>query len=209
MEKLGHGKSEFVDGVRITGREDVKVVEMVLTGKINTELVSLLNQSSAHAVGRLGQGRGAAPRAKARGRGRARPRAWSARSRSVNHELLEMLLDKKYVPVVSPVGLGDDGEGYNINADAAAAEIAVALRAEKLIYLTDVPGILENGRARQRDQRRASSQAKIAGGRHQGRDGGEGRRASSGPSRAGSRACTSSTGARRTRSSPSSSRIAA
>jgi acetylglutamate kinase len=56
-----------------------------------------------------------------------------------------MLLDKKYVPVVSPVGLGEDGEGYNINADAAAAEIAVALRAEKLIYLTDVPGILEKG----------------------------------------------------------------
>ena len=56
-----------------------------------------------------------------------------------------MLLEKKYVPVVSPVGLGEDGEGYNINADAAAAEIAIALKAEKLIYLTDVPGILENG----------------------------------------------------------------
>ena len=63
----------------------------------------------------------------------------------VNHELLEVLLDKKYVPVVSPVGLGEDGEGYNINGDAAAAEIAIALHAEKLIYLTDVPGILENG----------------------------------------------------------------
>ena len=55
-----------------------------------------------------------------------------------------MLLAKGYVPVVSPVGLGEDGDGYNINADAAAAEIAIALRAEKLIYLTDVPGILEN-----------------------------------------------------------------
>ena len=58
---------------------------------------------------------------------------------------LEVLLEKKYVPVVSPVGLGEDGEGYNINADAAAAEIAIALKAEKLIYLTDVPGILDNG----------------------------------------------------------------
>jgi acetylglutamate kinase len=56
-----------------------------------------------------------------------------------------VLLDKKYVPVISPVGMGEDGEGYNINADAAAAEIAIALRAEKLIYLTDVPGLLENG----------------------------------------------------------------
>jgi acetylglutamate kinase len=63
----------------------------------------------------------------------------------VNHELLEVLLEKKYVPVVSPMGLSADGEGYNINADAAAAEIAIALRAEKLIYLTDVAGILENG----------------------------------------------------------------
>src|SRR5207245_3553593 len=63
----------------------------------------------------------------------------------VNHALLEVLLEKKYVPVVSPVGLGADGEGYNINADAAAAEIAIALKAEKLIYLTDVAGILEKG----------------------------------------------------------------
>ena len=63
----------------------------------------------------------------------------------MNHELLEVLLDKKYVPVVSPVGLGEDGDGYNINADAAAAEIAIAIKAEKLIYLTDVAGILENG----------------------------------------------------------------
>jgi acetylglutamate kinase len=63
----------------------------------------------------------------------------------VNQELLEVLLDKHYVPVVSPVGLGEDGEGYNINADSAAAEIAIALKAEKLIYLTDVAGILENG----------------------------------------------------------------
>jgi acetylglutamate kinase len=63
----------------------------------------------------------------------------------VNQELLEVLLDRKYVPVVSPVGLGEDGEGYNVNADIVAAEIAIAVRAEKLIYLTDVAGILENG----------------------------------------------------------------
>ena len=120
MQQLGHGKSEFVDGVRITGREDVKVVEMVLTGKINTELVKLAGEGGRD-LGMVGE------------------------ITHVNHELLEVLLDKKYVPVVSPVGMGEDGEGYNINADAAAAEIAIALRAEKLIYLTDVPGILEKG----------------------------------------------------------------
>jgi acetylglutamate kinase len=144
MTKLGHAKSEFVDGVRVTGREDVKVVEMVLTGKINTELVSLLNQSSAHAVGVSGKDAGLLRARKLVGEG-GRDLGMVGEVTHVNHELLEVLLDKKYVPVVSPMGLGEDGEGYNINADAAAAEIAVALRAEKLIYLTDVPGILENG----------------------------------------------------------------
>jgi acetylglutamate kinase len=144
MEKLGHGKSEFVDGVRVTGREDVKVVEMVLTGKINTELVTLLNQSSAHAVGVSGKDAGTLRARKLVGEG-GRDLGMVGEVASVNAELLEVLLEKKYVPVVSPVGMGEDGEGYNINADAAAAEIAIALRAEKLIYLTDVPGILENG----------------------------------------------------------------
>ena len=144
MEALGHGKSEFVDGVRITGREDVKVVEMVLTGKINTELVSLLNQSSAHAVGVSGKDAGLLRARKLMGEG-GRDLGMVGEVTTVNHALLEVLLEKKYVPVVSPVGLGEDGEGYNINADAAAAEIAIALKAEKLIYLTDVPGLLDNG----------------------------------------------------------------
>jgi acetylglutamate kinase len=144
MEKLGHGKSEFVDGVRVTGTEDVKIVEMVLTGKINTELVSLLNQQSAHAVGVSGKDAGLLRARKLAGEG-GRDLGMVGEITSVNHELLKMLLGKKYVPVVSPVGLGEDGEGYNINADAAAAEIAVAVKAEKLIYLTDVAGILENG----------------------------------------------------------------
>jgi acetylglutamate kinase len=144
MEMLGHGKSEFVDGVRVTGREDVKVVEMVLTGKVNTEIVSLLNQSSAHAVGLSGKDAGLLRARKLAGEG-GKDLGMVGEITHVNRELLEVLLDKKYVPVVSPVGLGEDGEGYNINADAAAAEIAIALNAEKLIYLTDVAGILENG----------------------------------------------------------------
>jgi acetylglutamate kinase len=123
----------------------VKVVEMVLTGKINTELVSLLNQRNAHAVGVSGKDAGLLRARKLLGEG-GRDLGMVGEVTNVNHELLEVLLAKGYVPVVSPVGLGEeDGEGYNINADAAAAEIAIALRAEKLIYLTDVPGILENG----------------------------------------------------------------
>ena len=130
--------------MRVTGRDDIKVVEMVLTGRINTELVSMLNQQSAHAVGLSGKDAGLLRARKLIGEG-GRDLGMVGEVTHVNSELLEMLLEKKYVPVVSPVGLGEDGDGYNINADAAAAEIAIAIKAEKLIYLTDVPGILENG----------------------------------------------------------------
>ncbi len=145
LEKLGGGKSEFVDGVRITDRDDVKVVEMVLTGKINTELVSLLNQSSTRAVGVSGKDAGTLRAKKIATAEGARDMGMVGEVTSVDTGLLETLLEKKYVPVISPVGLGEDGEGYNINADAAAAEIAIALKSDKLIYLTDVAGILENG----------------------------------------------------------------
>ena len=144
LEKLGQGKSEFVDGVRITGVEDVKVVEMVLTGRINTELVSLLNQRSANAVGVSGKDAGLLRARRLYGK-EGRDLGMVGEVVQVNREYLEMLLEKGYVPVVSPVGLGEDGAGYNINADTAAAEIAVALQAEKLIYLSDVAGILDRG----------------------------------------------------------------
>jgi acetylglutamate kinase len=144
LQKLGGKKPEFVDGVRVTGAEDLKVVEMVLTGKINTELVSLLNQQTAHAVGLSGKDAGLLRAKKLLSEG-GRDLGMVGEVTSVNAELIEVLLTKAYVPVVSPVGLGEDGEGYNINADEAAAEIAVALKAEKLIYLTDVAGVLENG----------------------------------------------------------------
>lgn len=144
LEKLGSKTSEFVDGVRVTNPDDVKVVEMVLTGKINTELVSLLNQRSAHAVGVSGKDAGLLRARKLMGEG-GRDLGMVGEVTHVNHELLDVLLAKPYVPVVSPVGLGEDGEGYNINADAAAAAIAIALKADKLIYLTDVAGILKSG----------------------------------------------------------------
>ena len=142
LEKLGKKTSEFVDGVRVTDADDVKVVEMVLTGKISTEIVSLLNRDSAHAIGVSGKD-GGLLRAKKLASENGRDLGRVGEITHVNRELLEMLLDKRYVPVISPVALGEDGAGYNINADAAAAEIAVALGAGKLIYLTDVAGILD------------------------------------------------------------------
>jgi len=144
LEQLGSGKPEFIDGVRVTSASDVKVVEMVLTGGVNSELVTLLNQDGAHAMGVSGKD-GALLRCKKLVADHGRDLGQVGEITQVNKAVLEMLLAQNYVPVISPVGLGDDGQSYNINADAAAAQIAIAVGASKLIYLTDVAGILENG----------------------------------------------------------------
>jgi acetylglutamate kinase len=143
LEKLG-GKAEFVDGQRVTNASDVKVVEMVLTGSINTELVTLLNgNGAALAVGVSGKDGGLIRARKLVQEGRDLGQVGEVTR--VNRDFLEMLLQQGYVPVVSPVGLGEDGQSYNINADNVAAELAVAIGAQKLIYLSDVPGILKAG----------------------------------------------------------------
>jgi acetylglutamate kinase len=145
LEKLGH-KTEFVDGQRVTSAEDMRVVEMVLTGKVNTEIVGLINTLGGRAVGlsgkdaRLLQARKQPPRPGKPDLG------FVGEIDAVDPAVLETLLLANYMPVISPVGMGADGASYNINADVAAAEIAVAAKARKLIFLTDVPGILdENG----------------------------------------------------------------
>jgi acetylglutamate kinase len=145
LERLGH-KTEFVDGQRVTSAEDMLVVEMVLTGKVNTEIVGLINSLGGRAIGVSGkdahllQARKQAPKPGKPDLG------FVGEITAVNPDVLEMFLDKGYMPVISPVGLGAEGASYNINADVAAAEIAVATKAKKLIFLTDVPGILdENG----------------------------------------------------------------
>ena len=144
LDKLGGKKSEFIDGVRVTDSDDMLVVEMVLTGKVNTEIVSLLNRETSRAVGVSGKDAGLL-RAKKLLTDDGRDLGRVGEVTHVNIDFLDVLLSKKYVPVISPIGLGDDGEGYNINADTAAAEIAVALKADKLIYITDVPGVLVEG----------------------------------------------------------------
>jgi acetylglutamate kinase len=142
LEKLG-GKAEFIDGHRVTNASDVKVVEMVLTGSINTELVTLLNQEGSLAVGLSGKDGGLLRARKLVSEGRDLGQVGEVTR--VNKDFLEMLLQQGYVPVISPVGLGEDGQSYNINADTVAAEIAIAVGAQKLIYLSDVPGILKAG----------------------------------------------------------------
>jgi acetylglutamate kinase len=143
LEKLG-SKAEFIDGQRVTNASDVKVVEMVLTGSINTEIVTLLNaEGAAHAVGVSGKDGGLIRARKLVQEGRDLGQVGEVTR--VNKDFLEMLLTQGYVPVISPVGLGEDGQSYNINADTVAAEVAIALGAQKLIYLSDVPGILKAG----------------------------------------------------------------
>jgi acetylglutamate kinase len=143
LEKLG-SKAEFVDGQRVTNASDLKVVEMVLTGSINTEIVTLLNaEGTAHAVGVSGKDGGLIRAKKLVSEGRDLGQVGEVTR--VNKDFLEMLLSQGYVPIISPVGLGEDGQSYNINADTVAAEVAIALKAQKLIYLSDVPGILKAG----------------------------------------------------------------
>ncbi|WP_394824052.1 bifunctional glutamate N-acetyltransferase/amino-acid acetyltransferase ArgJ [Pendulispora albinea] len=144
LERLGGGAPEFIDGVRVTPAADLKVVEMVLTGSINTELVTLLNRNGALAIGLSGKD-AALLKARKLIKENGQDLGHVGELVEVNHGLLNLLLDQGYLPVISPVGLGQDGQSYNLNADTVAAGVAVAVGAEKLIYLSDVPGILENG----------------------------------------------------------------
>jgi acetylglutamate kinase len=143
LEKLGHPAPEFVDGVRVTSPHDLKVVDMVL-GSINSHLVTLLNLDGGHALGISGKD-GALLRAKKLVSEHGKDLGLVGEITSVNAAVIEMLLGQGYVPVISPLALGEDGQSYNVSADAAAAKIAIALKAQKLIYLTDAPGILEHG----------------------------------------------------------------
>lgn len=141
LERLG-GKPEFIDGMRVTHAADLKVVEMVLTGSISTELVTRLNRSGANAVGLSGKD-GALLRATKLIREDGRDLGQVGELGEVNASLVNLMLAEGYVPVISPVGLGADGQSYNLNADVVAAGVAKAVQAQKLIYLSDVPGILD------------------------------------------------------------------
>jgi len=142
LEKLGE-RSEFVEGLRITDAQSLPVVEMVLTGKVNQELVALLNARNAMAVGLSGKdGKLVSARKAVHASGRDLGHVGEVVE--VNTQFLRMLLDGGYVPVISPIGLGEDGGSLSINADEVASAVAVALGAKKLIHLTDVAGILES-----------------------------------------------------------------
>ena len=132
--------AEFRDGLRVTDPDTMDVVEMVLVGRVNKQIVNGLNKLGAKAVGLSGSD-GLLVEARPWGDGSHGLVGDVAR---VNPDVLEPLLDKGYVPVISSVAATRDGTAHNINADTVAGELAAALEAEKLILLTDTPGILRD-----------------------------------------------------------------
>jgi len=139
MQKLGI-KPKFIEGNRVTDKATMEVVEMVLAGKINKEIVALLNSCGGKAVGVEGKD-GKLIVAKKISEERL---GLVGEVEKINPEILEILEKEGFIPVIAPVGTSKEDESLNINADAVAAEVAGALKAEKLIFLTDVEGILED-----------------------------------------------------------------
>ncbi len=140
LERVGK-ESKFVDGLRYTDEETMEIVQMVLTGKLNKDIVGILLQKGGQAIGLSGVDSGLL-----RARKTEKDLGFVGEVTEVHPEILSSLLDKGFIPVVSTVALGEQGDisRYNINADTAAAKIAVALKAEKFVQLTNVPGVLRD-----------------------------------------------------------------
>ncbi len=134
-------ESKFINGLRYTSKETMEVVKMVLAGKVNKELVSLLAEHKGRAIGLCGLDGNMIVAEKVKG---DVDLGYVGDIVEVNTEIITDSLDNGYIPVIATVGGGEDGECYNINADTAAAGIAAKLNAEKLILMTDIAGLLED-----------------------------------------------------------------
>jgi acetylglutamate kinase len=138
MRRLGK-QPEFLDGLRVTDAETLDIARMVLVGKVNRDLVSAINVHGPLAVGLSGEDAGliaATPRSPELG--------FVGDVASINPQIVERLLAEELIPVIATIGVDETGQAYNVNADTAAAAIAAALDAEKLVYLSDVPGLLRD-----------------------------------------------------------------
>ena len=143
--------SQFVAGCRVTDPATMEIVEMVLVGKINKEIVALINRNGGKAVGLSGKDANLIQAVKKMGRAVDSEGNHSLQDigfvgdvKKINPEIIQTIIGQGYIPVVAPVGVGEEGESYNINADYVAGEVAAALNADKLILLTDVEGIFED-----------------------------------------------------------------
>ena len=150
LERIGK-KSEFIQGMRVTDRETMDVVEMVLGGLVNKEIVSLINKHGGKAVGLTGKDGGLIHARKMVMQKVQADESLASEIidigqvgevESIDPEVVALLDTRNFIPVIAPVGVGADGEAYNINADVVAGKLAITLRAEKLILLTNTTGVL-------------------------------------------------------------------
>ncbi len=150
MKRLGK-EPTFVEGVRVTDAETMEIVEMVLGGVINKEIVAMIQRQGGKAVGLTGKDgrlitakpiKSAGPHGEKRGSGLG----LVGEVEAIDPQILASLEEDRFIPIIAPVGAGKDGKTYNINADWVAGAIAAALKAEKLLILTDVAGILNDQR---------------------------------------------------------------
>lgn len=137
-------ESEFVQGKRVTDEKMLDVVKMVLAGKVNKEIVCNLNRQNVKAIGISGQD-GNLLKCRKHFLDSGEDIGWVGEVIEVKAAILSDMLDDGFIPVIAPIGFDDEGNSYNINADSAAGSIAAAFPSEKLIYLSDVPGILLEG----------------------------------------------------------------
>jgi acetylglutamate kinase len=150
LERIGK-KSEFVEGLRVTDSETIDVVEMVLGGLVNKNIVALINTHGGRAVGLSGKD-GELIRARKlvlRKKGAMDDEdivelGYVGEIESINPSVVNTLDEGDFIPVIAPIGVGEDGKTYNINADTVAGKLAVTLGAEKLILLTNTPGVLDH-----------------------------------------------------------------
>lgn len=150
LKKIGKD-SKFIHGMRVTDKETMDVVEMVLAGNVNKEIIGLINHHGGNAVGLTGKDGNLIQAEKyVLNEDKAKdtpPEIMDlglvGKVKKLNTDLIESLTNDGFIPVIAPIGVGDRGETYNINADIVAGEIAAALQAEKLVLLTDVKGVLD------------------------------------------------------------------
>jgi len=151
LERIGK-KSEFVQGMRVTDRETMDVVEMVLGGLVNKEIVNLINQQGGKAIGLTGKDGGLIRARKMvlhkTGTDDALPSeiidiGHVGEVASIDPQVVALLDGAEFIPVIAPIGVGEDGATYNINADVVAGKLAITLEAEKLILLTNTTGVLD------------------------------------------------------------------
>lgn len=149
LKKIGK-VSEFIDGMRVTDAETMDVVEMVLGGSVNKSIVNLINMNGGRAIGLTGKDanlirakRMLLERKNEQGVMEQVDIGQVGEVAGIKTDVLELMFKSDFIPVIAPVGVGDDGASYNINADLVAGKVAEALKAEKLILLTNIPGVMD------------------------------------------------------------------